>query len=154
MYNISYPHIAVLGKVKGETIYRNIDRFEEVEQFNETLIVRFDARLYFANVNYFRDFIGQQIQANPSLQHLVLDAKAINGIDSSAIHALDEMLWTLAKQDINFYLVGVKGPVRDKLKKGHLLEKIGSTHILNNVQEAVDVIEHQVRPDDRMRQYA
>ncbi len=154
IYNISYPHIAVLGKAQDSNIYRNINRFDDVQQLDDTLIIRFDARLYFANINYFKAFVWRQIQQRPNLKFFILDAGAINGLDSSAIHALEDMLEEMHQQGIRFYIVHVKGPVRDKLKRGHLLHKIGEEHILNNVQEAVDIIEHSTHPSTNSRQYA
>ena len=47
VYRISNPHIAVLGKIKGTTYFKNIDRFsEDVEVDEDKLILRFDAQLY------------------------------------------------------------------------------------------------------------
>lgn len=154
IYNISYPHIAVLGKAQDSSIYRNVKRFDDVQPLDDTLIIRFDARLYFANINYFKDFVWQQIGQRPNLKHFILDARAINGLDSSAVHTLEDMLEELRQRDIAFYMVNVKGPVRDKLKQGHLLQKIGEKYILNNVQEAVDIIEQRIQPSTNYRQYA
>lgn len=154
IYNVSYPHIAVLGKSEGANIYRNVERFDDVEPIADTLIVRFDARLYFANINYFRDFVWQQIERDPSIKNFVLDARAINGLDSSALHTLSDIIEDLRQKNITFYMVDVKGPVRDKLKQGHLIPKIGAQYILNNVQEAADIIEKNGLPADDYRHYA
>ncbi len=154
IYTISYPHIAVLGKAEHSNIYRNIERFEDVQALDDTLIIRFDARLYFANINYFKDFVWQQIEERPNLKYFVLDARAINGLDSSAIHTLEDMLDEFRSKNITFYMVDVKGPVRDKLKESHLLHRIGERYILNNVQEVGDLIQHSLHPARMDRQYA
>ena len=49
VHRTSRPHVAVLGKIKGTTYFRNINRFkEEIEPHSEVLIFRFDAQLYLA----------------------------------------------------------------------------------------------------------
>ncbi|MCB0618959.1 MAG: solute carrier family 26 protein, partial [Saprospiraceae bacterium] len=62
IFRTTRPHIAVLGKVPGTPYYRNIERFEKVEQRPDLLILRFDAQLYFANVNFFKDTLAELVQ--------------------------------------------------------------------------------------------
>ncbi|GJM32695.1 MAG: sodium-independent anion transporter [Saprospiraceae bacterium] len=154
IYNISYPHVAVLGRSKDGKIYRNIQRFEDVQQLKEILIIRFDAQLYFANVNYFKDFVWAQVANTKNIQQIILDARPINNIDSSGIHALKDLILDLRQKNIQFYMVDIKGPVRDKLQKGQLIELIGKSHILNNIPEAVNLIENASHPLDKNRGYA
>jgi SulP family sulfate permease len=59
IYRTTRPHIAVLGKVPGSTYYRNLERFTEVEDRDDLLIIRFDAQLYFANTNFFKDTLEE-----------------------------------------------------------------------------------------------
>ena len=154
IYNISYPHIAVLGRSKDGKIFRNIRRFEEVEQLKDILIIRFDAALNFANINYFKDFIWAEIQKRNNISNLIIDAAAINNLDSSATHILKDLLNELIQQNITLYLVDVKGPVRDKLKKGEATSLIGEEHILNNINEAVELIENNTKPSVENRGFA
>ena len=49
IFKSSRPHIAELGKVPNTKIYRNVDRFNKLEELDKVLIVRFGASLYFAN---------------------------------------------------------------------------------------------------------
>jgi len=55
IYKSTKPHMAVLGNIPGTHFYRNINRFSEVVVQDEILIVRFDAQLYFANTQFFKD---------------------------------------------------------------------------------------------------
>ncbi|MDX1410373.1 MAG: SulP family inorganic anion transporter, partial [Saprospiraceae bacterium] len=52
IYRTTRPHVAVLGQVPGTDTYRNTDRFYEVSERPDLLILRFDAQLYFANTQY------------------------------------------------------------------------------------------------------
>ena len=55
VYRISKPHMAVLGRIKDTSYFKNIDRFSgDVEVEADKLVIRFDAQLYFGNKDYFK----------------------------------------------------------------------------------------------------
>ena len=140
------PHYAVLGKIPNEPLYRNIRRFPDLEICDDTLIIRFDAGLYFANVGYFKQIIKENIATKgENLKALFLDADPINNIDSSAIHALEEVVQDCREQGIEFFMIAVKGPVRDALSKSKLTEKIGQDNFFLEVHHAIKTYrkEHQ-----------
>ncbi|MEZ4899281.1 MAG: solute carrier family 26 protein [Saprospiraceae bacterium] len=139
IYRTTKPHLAELGKVPGTTVYRNVDRFPDIEKRDDLLIIRFDAQLYFANINYFRSCIDELItQKGSALQAVIINAESINNMDSSALRMIDEMVGDLRDRHIDIYFTSVKGPVRDALAKGNLLVKIGLDHFHMIVQDAVD----------------
>ncbi|MEL6193518.1 MAG: SulP family inorganic anion transporter, partial [Bacteroidota bacterium] len=148
IYRISYPHIAILGKIPGSHDYRNINRFTNLITHQHIFIFRFDAQLYFANINYFKNFLNSHIQANPDIQHIILDAGPINTMDSSAIYALKEIMENLQKQGITLYLVDVKGPIRDTLTRNDILQKENRELFFMTVEDAVFYIENGVLRKD------
>ena len=148
IYRISYPHIAILGKIPGSNDYRNINRFDKLITHDHIFIFRFDAQLYFANINYFKNFLNSHIQANPEVQHIILDAGPINTMDSSAIYALKEIMENLQKQGITLYLVDVKGPIRDTLTRNDILQKENRELFFMTVEDAVFYIENGVLRKD------
>lgn len=148
IYRISYPHIAILGKIPGSNDYRNINRFDKLITYDHIFIFRFDAQLYFANINYFKNFLNSHIQANPEVQHIILDAGPINTMDSSAIYALKEIMENLQKQGITLYLVDVKGPIRDTLTRNDILQKENRELFFMTVEDAVFYIENGVLRKD------
>jgi len=117
IYNVSYPHIAVVGKIKGTNEYRNVKRYESLEIANEFVIVRIDARLFYANMNVFRDKVLSLINNKHKTQAVIIVGKAINGIDSSSIQMLKDLIKKLKEEHIKVYFSGIKGPIEDKLKK-------------------------------------
>ena len=150
IFRTTRPHVAVLGKVPGTHFYRNVDRFDEVEERNDVLIVRFDAQLYFANTNYFKDKLEELVEKKgEQLRLIIINAESINNMDSSAVHALEEVLEEYRNLGIDLYFTGVKGPVRDAMVKGHLFEKIGEKNFFMSVQEAVDCYNDACKQDGR-----
>ncbi len=156
IYSTTRPHVAVLGKVPGTNFFRNEDRFPEVEKNPELLILRFDAPLYFANINYFRDTIDTAIaHKGESLKAVILSAESIDSIDSSAMHALEDLIRDLRKAGIHLLFAGLKGPVRDAMVRSGMMGTIGTNHLFMDVQEAVDCFNRQCCEDGResMREY-
>src|SRR5690606_38230310 len=46
------PHIAELGLLTDKGVFRNVKRFPQAKTFPGILIIRIDARLYFANMGF------------------------------------------------------------------------------------------------------
>ncbi len=146
IFRTTMPHFAVLGKIPDKPHYKNITRFDDLEVRDDILIMRFDARLYFANVNYFKDKIeGEIARKGKKLKLFILDANSINGLDSSGMHALEEIIDYCKAQGIAFNIASVKGPVRDILVRGGLIDKIGEDNLFMRIQHAVDKFDEKDR---------
>ncbi|MEL6866252.1 MAG: SulP family inorganic anion transporter, partial [Bacteroidota bacterium] len=138
LFRSARPHIAVLGQIPKTKSYRNISRFPEALQSKELLILRFDAQLYFGNVTAFKDRIKIEVaQRLPDLQLLILDASSIHEMDSSGLAALQEVVNSLKRKEIDFYICGVIGPVRDLLHQSGVAEHIGAQNQFLYVHDAV-----------------
>lgn len=138
VYRISMPHIAVLGRIPGTQYFKNIERFEDtVEIYEEFLILRFDAQLYFGNKDYFKNELLKQIdKKGPSLKYIILNAEAINYIDSSAIYLLRRTVQELRNRRLQLVIAGAIGPTRDILYKSGLIQDIGRENIFVTTYEA------------------
>ncbi len=156
IYRTTRPHIAVLGRVPGTFFYRNVERFNNLEQRPDVLIVRFDAQLYFANVNYFLDAINElATQKGDMLKSLIINAESINNLDSSGVHALEELLLQYRQRGIVVRFVSVKGPVRDAMARANLIEKIGAENFFLSNQQAVDACDNvHSEQEEELARYA
>ena len=153
IFRTTQPHVAVLGKIPEKPHYKNIDRFDHLEVRKEILIFRFDARLYFANVNYFKEKIQEEIQAKgKDLKLVILDADSMNGMDSSGVHALEEVIESCHDNQMKFCLVGVKGPIRDILHRAKIIDELGEENFFFRIQHAVDFFDK--KENNRYLEYA
>ncbi|NNE29900.1 MAG: solute carrier family 26 protein [Saprospiraceae bacterium] len=142
IFQTAYPHHAALGRVKGTDLYRNLERFDDLEDRPELLVMRFDASLFFGNSDQFRSALNEYAdQKGEDLKAVILNFEPINNIDSSALHVIEDILQNAKKHDINLFFSGMKGPIRDAFTKAHLLEKIGKDRIFMKIQDAVDFID-------------
>ena len=149
IYRTSRPYATELGKVPDSDFYRNKNRFKEVIIEDEVLVFRFDAQLFYANAGYFRDKLEEMTRAKgKALKLIVLDAESINRVDSSGVDMLIERIRFYKKKRITFFLAGVKGPVRDALFRGGILDEISINHFFMRANGAV----HYFKTGDNLNQ--
>lgn len=122
VYRVSKPHIAFLGKVKGTHTFKNIDRFNDLELFDNVLIVRHDAELYFTNVNNFIETLQLKLKES-SVSNLVLDFCSVSSIDSTALFELTNYFEDLHQNGVKVNLTNVIGPVRDYLTQSNFYDQ-------------------------------
>ena len=142
LFKTTNPHTAQLAKVPNSHFYRNIKRFDNLEENEEILIYRFDAQLFFANINYFKDKLyDYESRKGGKLKVLIIDGESINNIDSTSLHALEEIQEDFHSRGIEVYYTGIKGPVRDKMIASGFMHKATEDHFFMSIQEAVDYFE-------------
>ncbi|MDX1409099.1 MAG: SulP family inorganic anion transporter, partial [Saprospiraceae bacterium] len=138
IYRTSTPHVCELGRIPDTQHYRNPHRFPEVIIDDDILIVRFDAQLYFGNANFFRQKMEELVLAKGAqLKLVVLDARSMTALDTSAELALREVMQFLRTRGIRFNLAGATGPMRDSLYRTGLMEQIGEENQFMLVDDAV-----------------
>lgn len=142
IYQTSYPHHAELGQVPDTEFYRNVDRFPDVILRSDLLIVRFDASLFFGNINRFRDSINEYAEKKGKhLKGVIINCESINKVDSTALKVLEEMVENAEKSAVLLMFASVKGPIRDKFLRSDIFrEKCGDCFFMS-VHDAVDHFE-------------
>ncbi|WP_347921843.1 solute carrier family 26 protein [Pontimicrobium sp. SW4] len=154
IYKTTKPHIAILGNVPNTHFYRNRKRFKDVIINENILIVRFDAQLYFANTSYFKDKLQEFSEfKGDKLKFLIIDGESLNSLDSSAIFALNEIYSYFKDREVQIAFTGLKGPVRDKMVKSKLMNKIGDEFFFMSIQEAVDFYEAGFKKQNKFEKY-
>ena len=141
IFEASYPHHAELGKVAGTHSFRNVRRFKDLLKIDGVLIFRFDAPLFFANINRFKEvLVFYKNQRKDPIHTIIIDMESINTIDSSAIEIFSDLIGDFSKENIALLLTEVKGPVRDKLYKSGLTQKIGEQNFFVTTEDAFNYI--------------
>jgi SulP family sulfate permease len=134
------PHIAVLGRIPGTTQFRNVDRSPDAVTTDGVVVLRVDAPLYFANVDYVREKLARiEEEHDGQLRVLILDASSVTELDSSADTALCEVAEDFAARGIGFYLAGVKGRLLDIMRRSGSFHQIGPDKFFLSDDDAVRV---------------
>ncbi len=150
LYKSAYPHIAILGRLKGRMEFRNVKRFKDLEVWNDKLILRIDAPISFINIQYVRDYLLEKLNANDRITSVIIDASAVSYMDATAVQGLEEILDKLEEQHIQLLLAEVVGPVRDVLFKTGLLQKVGIEHVFLTLNDALKE-ENEASYENRMQ---
>ena len=139
VYRTSKPHFVVLGNIRDSDYYKNVDRFgDDVVVRNDLLIVRFDAQLYFGNATFFKTELFRYINAKgSSLKGVVLNAEAINYIDSTAAKMLVKVIEEMHRRNLQFYIAGAIGPARDIIFSSGIIKVLQKEHLFVKINEAV-----------------
>ena len=132
------PHTAVLGRLPGTHVYRNLRRFPDAEPVPGLVLVRLDAQLYFANAAFLRATLLRLVdEAPPPVRAVIVDASSIHDVDVSALESLREVHRALTARGIDLYFADVKGPVRDLLHRAGFVAELGPEHFSFTTHEAV-----------------
>jgi sulfate permease, SulP family len=146
VYETSRPHTAILGRIPGTDTFRNLARHPEAERPEGMTVYRVDAALSFANAEFFRDQVRDLAEEDPAPRVMVFDFHAVNGLDSTALHQMEDLLAHLEAADMEVYFAGVKGPVMDRFRAAGFPERIGLDRFHHEVSQAVDAAQATALP--------
>ncbi|ESQ48780.1 hypothetical protein EUTSA_v10020199mg [Eutrema salsugineum] len=154
------PHIAVLGRLPGTTVYRNMKQYPEAYTYNGIVIIRIDAPIYFANISYIKDRLREYEVATdkrttnrgPEVERiyfLILEMSPVTYIDSSAVEALKELYEEYKTRDIQLAISNPNKEVLLTLARSGIVELIGKEWYFVRVHDAVQVCLHYVESSNQ-----
>ena len=131
----------IIKKCKNKTNYfKNIDRFpDEVVHREDLIILRFDAQLFFGNIQFFKELVLTAVEEKKeTIKGFIINARAINYIDSTAAEQLYELILTLQRQGIRVMLVGAIGPARDLIIRSKIIKILRRQNLFITSGDATD----------------
>lgn len=148
-YKYSRPNVAELGIIPGTRLFKNMERNPEAKPIDGLMILRVDASFSFVNADFFRDYIIEKSrERNQSTRYVIIDGSTINTLDTTAVDQIKSMVGTLKNWDIELYIAGLKGPVRDVISKSGLRKFMGDDHFYRDIHEAVSHILGKIDQED------
>ena len=132
------PHSAVLGRAHGVKGYHDITRYPDARLIPGLVLFRWDAPLFFANAEFFRERALDAVAKSPTqVRWLVVAAEPVTSVDVTAADILAELDRTLHAQGMELCFAELKDPVKDKLKRFGLLTQFGERHFFPTIGAAV-----------------
>jgi high affinity sulfate transporter 1 len=148
IYRTSHPQGAVLGQLPGNEAYRDIRRHPEAITFPGLLIWRVGGDLFFASVGHLDDGLKAALAASrPPAKHVLLDADAVNFIDTTGCDAVLSVIRELQSQGITFAFARVRDEVRERARFADIEEVVGATNFYERVTDGVQAWQRQQRLD-------
>jgi len=138
-WNAWHPHSTTLVRVDGRKGYHDSARHPEGRAVPGLVLFRWDAQLFFANAEIFRQQVLRLVdQAEPPARWLVVVADAITHIDLTAVDALLELHRELQERGVELHFAGLKGRVKDLVARDGLIDVIGADRLAPTVGSAVN----------------
>ncbi|XP_076940400.1 sulfate transporter 1.3-like [Bidens hawaiensis] len=156
LLQVTRPRTAVLGKIPMTEVYRNVGQYPEANKIPGVLIVRVDSAVYFSNSNYIKERIlrwlteeEENLKATyqPKIQFLIVELSPVTDIDTSGIHAFEELHRSLQKRDVQLVLANPGQQVLDKLYAVGFPDLIGENKIFLTVADAVHTCSPKLHQD-------
>ena len=174
VYRSTKPPSSVMGRLPGTVVYKDVQAFPKAETVDGVLVLkyvysqsmlpqisylhrflRYDASLFFANINWFWDLlikheVKNRKQGTP-LNAVVTDWSSILMLDSTAIQILTEIIQDYEDQGTLFVVANVKDRVKATLDASKLTNKIGEANFFPSTHEAVQYIVSILDREERDR---
>eukprot|EP00897_Mesotaenium_endlicherianum_P001470 jgi/Mesen1/1350/ME000013S00843 len=143
------PHMAVLGRLPGTTVYRNIRQYPEARTYRGIVAIRVDAPIYFANISFIKERLRKyelqthgrpgRSQAGSPVRFVIIEMSPVTYIDSTAAHALKELHDEYRARGIQLALSNPNPKVMTRLAKAGIPDMIGREWYFVRVHDAVQV---------------
>jgi high affinity sulfate transporter 1 len=132
------PHYAVLGRVDGVRGYHDITRYPQAQRIPGLVLFRWDAPLFFANAELFRDRVLDSVAHAPTpARWVVVAAEPVTSVDVTAADMLRDLDDALRAEGVVLCFAEMKDPVKDKLRRFGLFSVFGEETFHTTVGEAV-----------------
>ena len=138
IYRSSHPHGTVLGQMPGTEAYRNVERHPDAITFPGLLIWRPGGDLFFASIGHLGERLKAALAAShPPIKHVLVDAEAVNFIDTSACDALLSLIQELQSQGITVAFARARDYVRERMRLGSIEAIVGPDNFYERVTDGV-----------------
>jgi MFS superfamily sulfate permease-like transporter len=128
----------VLGQVEHIRGYHDVSRYPQARRIPGLVLFRWDAPLFFANAELFRDRVRAAVASSPTpALWVVVAAEPVTSVDVTAADIVAELDDSLHADGIELRFAEMKDPVKDKLKRFEIFSRFGAERFYATVGEAV-----------------
>jgi MFS superfamily sulfate permease-like transporter len=133
------PHFAVLGRADGVRGYHDLKRYPNARLVPGLVLFRWDAPLFFANAELFKERVLDAVASSPTpVRRVIVAAEPVTSVDVTSADSLAELDESLDGQGIELCFAEMKDPVKDKLVRFKLFDRLGSANFFPTLGAAVD----------------
>ncbi len=126
---IAVPHDAVLTDSRQLDGWVDADQYGLVPGHEGLLVYRFDAPLFFANAQRFRERLEQVLEAKPGEERwVVLDFEGIGDVDATALDVLQDVVAGLGERGVSVAVARANRTALGRLAAAELLQPAGPVH--------------------------
>lgn len=155
IYETARPHTALLGRLPNTSVYRNVLQYADAQKLDGIVVLRIDAPIYFANVDYIKDQLRKYelqaveevkaVEVNGSsdqllsgqVRYVIVEMSPVSSVDSTGLHALRTIISEYRERRIQFALANPNPVVMDTLEQAAIPSLLGREWIFLRVHDAV-----------------
>jgi len=138
LYQTMKPRVAILGRYEDGTL-RDAKQ-HDLPASRVVTVVRFDGRLYFANVSYFEDAVLNAVAENPDAPYVLIVGDGINDLDASGEEVIHHLVERLNEAGVVVIFSGLKKQVIDVMTATGLWQVIGNGRFHSTAEQALGAI--------------
>jgi sulfate permease, SulP family len=146
LVRVARPHDAVQGLVPGLAGMHDVDDYPGAQTIPGLVVYRYDAPLFFANAEDFRNrALAAAHQPPGPVRWFVLNVEANVEVDFTALEAVDALRDEITSSGAVFALARVKQDLLARLQAFGLAEKIGTEYLFPTLPTAVQAYQKWAR---------
>lgn len=139
LVRLARPMDAVLRRVPGTSRFHDLGDDGEVQTVPGLIAYRFYAPLFFANAEHFVRRVRELIAASPCpVRWIVVDMQAVWDIDVTAADTCARLVEELRQAGVFVAIARANRPLRERLQRIGLYEKLGEPVYFPSVHEAIE----------------
>ncbi len=134
---VARPHDAILGAGSGLDGWIDIDDDRAIAEHG-LLVYRFDAPLFFANAEHYRERVDHAIELNPGEETMVvLDMEGVGSIDTTAVDQVAELVTDLRGRGLRIAIARANERVLDVFERAGIVDLLGPGNVYPTINAAV-----------------
>lgn len=138
----SRPRIALLGRIAGSPGLYKLHRYAEARAIPGMTIVVLEAPLVFFNADFVKHRLLKIARTlRPEDKWFVLDAAAVNMLDSTGVGKLEEIRASLAERGVAFGIADLNSGAKRIVDRAGLSKGLGEAMIFPSAEAAAAVFE-------------
>ncbi|MDD4356690.1 MAG: sodium-independent anion transporter, partial [Smithellaceae bacterium] len=119
--------------------YHDVSRYPDAKRIPGLVLFRWDAPLFFANAETFRDQVLRAVANAPTpTKWVVIAAEPITDVDITAADILADLDESLHQAGMDLCFAEMKDPVKDRLKCYGLFNRLGTENFFPTIEQAVE----------------
>jgi len=134
--SLATPRLSVLGRV-GAHDYLSVERFPGAITDPDTLVLRPEEPLFFANAQPLLSLVRQQLLKQPAVKRVILSLEESPDLDGTTLEVLGEFCDWLAARHVELRVARLKERSRDALTRARLSLLPPSALDFSSVDDAV-----------------
>jgi high affinity sulfate transporter 1 len=142
IWTTSHPRLALLGRIPGSAGLYKLHRYPEAKPIPGLTIVMLQSALVFFNAEFAKRRLLKIASATRAADKwFILDATAINVLDSTGLRTLEEVQRYLAERGVAFGLADLNNRSRQAIDRAGLRDRMGRDMIFPSAEAALAAFE-------------